>query len=267
MSKKTTETDKTRFEQLPVSQLNICEAYQRRVFRSAVNRIKRKFDPAALGHIVVGCRKDGSYWVIDGQQRLTAVRELGHKKVSCCILPSAGSADEARIFRIINGGRKNITSNELFVAAVESGDTQSVAILACLERCGFSFHPNSGGGLRGYNKLRNVTPLIRMFEVGGSELIERVLRVVTKAWKNEEQPTSAVVLNGLTRFFQKFPKAEDQRVASVLSKLSPESLIRHSNDARLLMGGNRDVVVCNAIVANYNKRLGAERRLGVTMDE
>lgn len=250
---------------LDVNDLQISPAYQRRIHRGVVHRIKEEFDPSILGCLIVGERQDGSYWVIDGQQRLTALRELGHKTAPCWVQPSNGSTHEAALFRGINGGRKNITANELFVAALEAGDVQCVAIKAAVERCGFVLKFRAGGGLRGYNQLPSVTPFMRMYNaVKGTSLIERVLNVIEAAWNKEPLPQKTIIFDGISRFFRKYPEADDKRVVKVLKDLSPDVIYRHADDAKLLMGGNRELVVCNSIVRLYNKRLSLIKQLGVS---
>ena len=52
-----------------ISDLNISHTYQRTVKRTVVAKIKKQYDSAAFGTIIVGERKDGSLWVVDGQAK------------------------------------------------------------------------------------------------------------------------------------------------------------------------------------------------------
>ncbi|MDY5220460.1 MAG: DUF6551 family protein, partial [Eubacteriales bacterium] len=56
----------------------VTEEYQRVMNMRNVAGIVKHFDPAKLGVLVVSHRKDGTYAVLDGQHRLTALRKLGY---------------------------------------------------------------------------------------------------------------------------------------------------------------------------------------------
>lgn len=51
-----------------------------------VSGIVRDFDPAKLGVLVVSHRPDGTYSILDGQHRLTALRKLGFAAANCIVL-------------------------------------------------------------------------------------------------------------------------------------------------------------------------------------
>jgi hypothetical protein len=249
-------------QKIKISDLNICHAYQRTVKRHVVSKIKQAFDPSAFSTIKVGRRKDGSFWIVDGQQRTTAAKELGHESVPCDVFESRGASHEAEIFRLINGGRQNITRNELFKAALESGDTQSVEIVAAVERMGYAIGLSSGSNARS-NVIRQAAPLEKLYEIGKSEMIERVLRCISLAWSNDASATKSFVLTGLARFFKDYPNADESRVVKALLEISPNQILRHAEDSRQLMGGNRDLVVSRVVAIQYNKRLSAKNRLAV----
>lgn len=65
------------FEILPLDRLFL-ETYQRTLNPQKVKRIVREFDPSKLGVLMISERPDGRYAVIDGQHRMTALREMGY---------------------------------------------------------------------------------------------------------------------------------------------------------------------------------------------
>lgn len=245
-----------------ISDLNISHTYQRTVKRTVVAKIKKQYDSAAFGTIIVGERKDGSLWVVDGQQRVTAAKELGHHEVPCSVMDSRGSSHEAEVFRVINGGRQNITRNELFKAALESGDSQSVEILAAIERMGFVLGLASGSNSKP-NVIRQAAPMEKMYDWGQVPMIEKVLRCIRSAWEDEQSATKSYVLTGMAKFFRMYPEAEEDRVVKIMKGISPNQMLRHADDARQMMGGNRDLVVSRVIAMQYNKRLKPENRLKI----
>ena len=65
-----------RIECVPLERI-VTEQYQRILNMKNVAGIVKNFDPAKLGVLVVSHRTDGTYAVLDGQHRLTALRRLG----------------------------------------------------------------------------------------------------------------------------------------------------------------------------------------------
>lgn len=250
---------------IKIADLNISSAYQRTVKRSVVAKIKKSYDPSAFGTLIVGKRKDGTLWVVDGQQRMTAAKELEQTEVPCSVMASKGSHHEAEVFRVINGGRQNITRNELFKAALESGDNQSVEIVAAIERMGFVLNFQSGSHSKP-NVIRQAAPMERIYDWGKIPMIEKVLRCIRAAWSEDQAATKSFVLTGVAKFFRTYPEADEKRVVKVMEGMSPNQILRHADDARQLMGGGRDLVVSKVIAMQYNKRLKPKNRLAFASD-
>lgn len=108
---------------VPVDELLICENYQRRVVSEANTlAIAKDFDRAAFGVLIVMRRKYGQMFVVDGQQRLSAVKRRGDMShVPCLVFESKGQEHEARAFVALNINRKRVTAVERFRAAVAAG--------------------------------------------------------------------------------------------------------------------------------------------------
>ena len=122
---------------LNVDELNVCESYQRTVRTAGVNKIVKNFDRDALGTLCVGKRKDGSLWIVDGQQRWTALKKLGVKRVPCDVFESSGPSHEARIFRHKNKDRTGVNAVTIFKALLTEQNEDAVALLAAVESAGF----------------------------------------------------------------------------------------------------------------------------------
>jgi hypothetical protein len=251
---------------IKIKELNVCHAYQRTIKRPVVVKIKKNYDPSAFGTLIVGCRDDETLWVVDGQQRMTAAKEMGHESVPCSVMPSRGPSHEAEVFRVVNGGRQNITRNELFKAALEARDSQSVEILATVERMGFVFGFTAGSNSKP-NTIRQAAPLEKIYGWGGAPMLEKVLRCIKAAWPDNKSATKSFVLTGIAKFFQSYKEADEKRAVIVMKEFSPDQILRHADDARQLMGGNRDLVVSRIIAMQYNKRLKPNNRLMIKDQE
>ena len=65
------------FDTLDVADLQVDSgSYQRALQKRLVGSIRDDFVPAGLGVLTVGRREDGSLWVVDGQTRAAAMKEL-----------------------------------------------------------------------------------------------------------------------------------------------------------------------------------------------
>jgi hypothetical protein len=240
---------------LNLDDLQICEAYQRTVVRARVNHIKKHYDPDALGSICVGERNDGTFWIVDGQQRVTALKEMGIVRVSCDIFESRGKSHEAQIFRQKNKHRTSVSARGNFKAALTEGDPQAIAIQATVESAGLSLMLE--GGSKGWPQVCCVGALASIFEDGGAEHLTRVLNVVCKSWKGESDALQGTILQGLGVFLMK-ADVDDKRLTLKMKKVEPMAVLRFADSQRKLLGGGRSGAVATAFLNFYNK--GASKK-------
>jgi len=107
---------------LLVSQLNIDDHYQRPpVNKVKIQRMFDNFNQAAFGTLLIGERADGSFWIVDGQQRYIVAKMRGDTHVPCSVFSSNGHRHEAEVFDIVNGveGRSPLKPWEIFKACVD----------------------------------------------------------------------------------------------------------------------------------------------------
>src|SRR5262249_39485041 len=88
----------------PLEMLKSDPTYQRDVKRGH-KKIVADFNETALGVPLVGEREKGTLWIVDGLQRITALRKLNWTHVKAEVFASKGPEHEAEIYRIINGNR------------------------------------------------------------------------------------------------------------------------------------------------------------------
>jgi len=104
--------------------LNIDPAYQRDEVSIANTRaLARTLRWDSFGVVVVFEREDGSLWVVDGQQRILALRLRGDfpaRGIPARVFKSRGPAHEAEAFLAMNTGRKPVRAAEKYHAGVLS---------------------------------------------------------------------------------------------------------------------------------------------------
>lgn len=243
---------------IPVYDLHIDHAYQRAIRDNVVSSIEKNYDSNAFGVLIVAHRSNGSYFVIDGQQRLTAAKNIGLSHVPCHVIESHGSGQEALLFGIINRSRQNINRNELFMAALEAEVPQAIAINSAIQRMGFIIDFHSRGRPM---TIKTIVPIETLYKSGGVILIERVLHTIKAAWDTQGNATQSFIITGIGRFYRNFPHASDERLISVLRSVAPSQIRRDIDAAGKILTGSRDHIVSRVFAARYNKQLRGKRRL------
>jgi hypothetical protein len=104
---------------LPIGDLKIDSRYQRgQVKEATIQKILNGFNWAAFVALLVGERADGTFWIVDGQQRYIACIRRGETMLPCEVFQSEGYRDEAEVYTLINDGRTPLKPWEAFKAAV-----------------------------------------------------------------------------------------------------------------------------------------------------
>lgn len=104
------------------SDLHVDPAYQRGMASEKnVKRMAKNWDQQACGVLLVAQRKGGKMYVMDGHQRLLAMRARGIKQAACFVFKDTGQAEEARRFISINSERTPVSPPMKFRAGVAAG--------------------------------------------------------------------------------------------------------------------------------------------------
>lgn len=241
---------KTENKKISVDELNISDAYQRTVVKARVNRIAKNLDQDAFGSLTVGQRADGSYWVVDGMQRLMAARKLGIAMVPCDVFQSEGQEHEARVFRLKNRERTNVSAVALFNAQMTEGDRQTLEIAEVVKRAGLKLRLREDGG-QGWPYIKAVKCLERSFQRVGAEGLSTVLRVLVESWPGEDGAIQGDMIEGMAWFVKKHEGFDERRLVERLSKKSIAGIIRAA-DANFKLGRDRSTGQYGRSLATYD---------------
>jgi len=105
------------------------DGYQRELREATIKAIIK--DPCIdrMGFLIVALRPDGSYWLLDGQQRKTALDILGEKKFECQVIPVDGKPKtEADLYSHLNGDRMALRPFEFYKADVVGEHEDAIAV-------------------------------------------------------------------------------------------------------------------------------------------
>lgn len=241
--------------------LSVDPSYQRDVKAKHV-RIVADFNEEALGVPLVGERGDGTKWIVDGLQRITALRKLGRRDVRAEVFASRGAEHEAQVFKLVNMNRTKLNPFEEFRALLTAHDEQAWLIKEAVEREGFRIVPSKAtgrnpehgaSGLSCINTLRNATARF------GIESVTFALRTVKAAWSGDPLAVYNVMVGGLCVFFHRHDGAvDDERLIPRLQMSTPQKIMYTAQNMAI---GNmkRDEQVADVVEKLYRRRYGARR--------
>lgn len=255
-------TNELELRELAIADLTVDERYQRGEAKSHVKRIVRDFRPVLVGAILVAEREDGSLAVVDGQQRVAALRKMDIETVLALVHRSESMEGEAKYFVDFNTGRKNMRPFEIFYSDLASGDEEAHKTKEIAEEYGFYISDTGRGqSSNGLVPIRAVTALrtvcrgrVRGLRSGESAL-HRTMEVLS-LWRTHPAGRDGDLIAGLGIFFIAAP--DDQldlsQLHDRLERVGPFE-IRRRAAARVESrgGGGRADAVAETIRDEYNR--------------
>lgn len=236
--------------------LNIDDAYQRTLNRSLVEKIVEHFDPAGVGLIAVSRRSDGTYWVIDGQHRVEALRLLGIPTVMCIVEETEDQATEASVFMLRNT-RKEVLAFDKFRARLTAKDPDAVAIDATCRSYGFPLARCGGAAFSCVATVERIWRGIRAAERGPATL-KATLGLMRSAWGATTPRPSGDITLALAIFLDRYGKDVDtSRLAVKLSGFPGgwTGILGKARGLRELNGGSVAHGAVEAIWRLYNTNM------------
>jgi len=247
-------------ERIPVTDLSIDPEIQRfNLNLRKVERIKRNFNPSALGVATVSRRNRVTNVLLDGWTRRQAVAELTDNKgdLLCHVFEGLTRAEEAQMFLDLNAGNQP-TLLEKFRARIVAGDPVAAGVSNTVRAYGFDIGP-----LPGNSMIQCVGALERIYRrsveaEAEPNYLQMALLVVTRAWGIDRFATQAVVLEGLSSLWSVHRDLVD--VDRLVSKLStfpggPMGLHTDATQMASLRRGHVSMAIAELVTDEYNKGL------------
>jgi hypothetical protein len=132
---------KVEFAYIEKTLLRVDPDYQRPPVDSGKrNRMKVTWSWELCGALLVGKRPDGSYWIVDGQQRWLVAMELDHiHTLPCMVFASGGSEEEACVFKDRGVFVTQLSPHVKFKAALQGKDQAALDLFECAQSMGYRF--------------------------------------------------------------------------------------------------------------------------------
>lgn len=219
---------------LNVADLKVDSSYQREI-KPGHRRIMSEFNEEAFGIPLVGEREDGSLWIVDGLQRITAIGKMGRRQVRAETFASNGPEHEAAVFKLVNMNRTKLKPLEEYKALLTAHDDLAWQVENVVNACGFKV---SDGKTRMPKYVSCVKVLMRSVRDYGPDCIKFTLTTIAECWPDDSLGTNNNLIGGLVSFWKRNEGLVDIekmtprfRASSPLKILQAARQINLSNDA------------------------------------
>jgi hypothetical protein len=225
------------------------EIYQRQIDNPAkVNKIAGQWSWMACGALTVAIRQSGTYWVIDGQNRLAAARKRSDIKTLPCLVFLVDSPEaEAAAFVRINKNRRSLSRVEMFKAEVAMKDEYALRLVAVLERYGYRV---AVGGNR--RALQCVDCLLRLLRESPNSL-EVVLDVHNVVLDSGKVLTEMV--NGMAFLIAQGVDFSKPALRRRIAQVGHDAILKSIRDTMHFRGASTQSIYAEGIARAVNKGL------------
>lgn len=214
-----------------VAELHVDERYQRtldsRRSQQNIARIVAGFRWSAFGAVLITARPGNAtgYWLLDGQHRVEAARQLGINAVPCVEVEAADTADQARLFVAANRDRVAVNPFALHHAMVAAGDADAKAIADACRRAGITVarYPIPATSIKPLQTLAPGAVLAALRDQGEAATV-RALKLLAEVYAEVPGALRASAIKGLAGLLHETPMVANDRVARALRRIAATTL-------------------------------------------
>jgi hypothetical protein len=251
----------------------VIEGFQRKILnRLRIKKIKADFSWVSFGRPVayILSLDPPLYSIIDGQHRVTAVREMWGESIEIPILivDKPEYTERAEMFVQTDENRTKLHPLDKFNAELEAQRAEAVGINDIAQSVGARVGQRGGGS--GADVVGAITSLKTAYRYG-PDVLERTLIILREVWEHDAGRHLAVNIVGVSMLLNTYPPIKDKRVIERLRILSDKA-----GGGRAIQRGvvaiqgyttptNSVGRAAAAVVARaYNTRLSAANRLDLS---
>lgn len=254
----------TRF--IPIGKLFVDPLVQRGLNVAWANKIALDFDPDYIGVVHVSDRRDGTYAIIDGQHRISAVRQLfgdDDQMVECKVYSGLDIPQEAALFVALNNF-KSPSAIQQFIKNVVAGDPEAVEINRIANNCGYKISTWTTDGY--VSCVRALELVYRGFsETRGSTnpaLLTQTLTIIRNAWGDSKDGVKSQIVEGVARLVAARGKVIDYPVLIARLAAFPgggSGLLGRGRGLAAMVGGKVPAAIAEVILDAYNKNRRSDK--------
>lgn len=225
-----------------------------REFRQAhADKIAAELDLDKLGIPILN-RRDGHYWVVDGQHRLAALKLFGFgddDKIECEVYENMSDAEMAEVF-LGRDARRPISIFDKFHVACTAGRKRENDIRRAVESNDLAISRNHS-----QNTIGAVSALGRVYDRSGEVVLGQTLRALRDGYAGDPEAFTWELITGVGLVFNRYNgRTNEKRMIEALANIrhGHRGLVQRAKQIETKTGSNRQQAVAAAVVEFYNKR-------------
>jgi hypothetical protein len=221
-AEKVTSENGASVEMIDLSLVNVDRTYQR-AEKPYVHKIAKEgvFDQNAVGYPVVNRRPDKSLFVIDGQQRIKALKLRKVTHWPCRVTDLATVEQEAELFGRLNGSEKTssqVSQRDKFKALLAAKNAHALACVEAVKAGGmllvWARHPINETHLENdivWRQIEHTSFVMGYAQAYGYELVTRACRIMSESWPKSPDVRRWTVVGAVFRLLADHPDIDDDR--------------------------------------------------------
>ena len=244
--------------QVKPNDLMVDLSYQREINKNKIVNIVKSYNPNAIGVVTLSIRENGDLYIIDGQHRVEALKQLGYgnSDINAIVFFDLTIQEEARLFVIMNENRTKPKKSDLYKASIKSGDSNLIDLNNMLNRNNIVVDDRPGDGImRAIGTLDKVTAKIGIVNA------EKVVQVLMSANGNSSTSFQAQYITAVSTIIVKYKNVDMDRLSLAIKKLGEPSLVitktqMIASDAKFV---TKSLTLSVMIIDSYNAYLKNNR--------
>jgi hypothetical protein len=244
-----------RLRWIPIAEMRVSELAQRDLNQARVDKIAVNFDPEQVGTPTVNLR-DGHFYIIDGQHRVAAMKEMGwgDQQVQCWVYEGLTQAEEAERFLKLSDTLA-IDGFAKYRVGITAGRADECDIDRIVQINGLVVTKDELPGA-----ISAVGTLRRVYERSGPTVLSRTLRIVRDAYG--DPGLRAEVIDGIGMLCQRYNGELDEpkaiaRLSAVMGGVN--GLTGAAEILRRKTGRQKNHCVAAAAVDIINRGKGGKK--------
>ena len=202
--------------------------YQRPVRDRKVNKLIREWDESLLDPVTVSLR-DGKLYLVDGQNRVAAMRRMNGGKdlmVTCRMHYGLTYEAEAELCWKLDHAKSRLTLAQSLTTLKESGtDAEVSTILRLMDDNGFKWALDKM--VPGEYEIRAARAVLSAYRLLGQDAFDRLLRLLAGAWHGAPCSLKGGFISGLALFVKTYEtELVDRTAIKRLANIDPEEVVR-----------------------------------------
>lgn len=246
-----------RLRWVPIAKMKVSPVAQRDLNQARVDRMAADFDLEQIGTPVVNDR-DGSFYVIDGQHRIEALKAIGwgDQQIQCETYLNLSDDEMAEVFLKRNDALAVSAFDKFRVGVVADREVET-DINRIVQAQGLCVSRDQIPG-----SIRAVGTLRKLYARAGGPTLGRTLRIIRDAYG--DAGLEAPVIDGLGLVAQRYNgQLNDQQLVKKLADAhgGVSGLLNKAEQTRRATGNQKAQCVAAAAVETYNRGARGKGRL------